>query len=430
MLIEDSVQFPQVAIVEQALVASGLDGIEQRVGDVLKHLPEHRRGKPGQTVAVAVGSRHIDRLDKVVVECLHYLKAWGLKPFIVPAMGSHGGASAEGQCDVLARYGITREAMGVPIHSEMGVAAVSTLENGMPLYISEAALSADHIVLINRIKPHTKFKAPVESGLCKMLTVGLGKHAGATCCHQYAARHGFGLIEEAARVLLGKISLLFGIGLVEDGYGRLCRIEAVLPETLIEQEKLLLKTAGSLLGRIFFDEIDVLIVDFIGKDISGIGMDSNVTGRHRDLVGDFDLPPHPRRIFVRDLSPASDGNANGIGLADVTTRRLVNRLDSAKTFINAVTAISPEKAAIPMHFETDRECISVCIHTSGILSPAHARTVRIRNTAELRYLEVSKALEADIEKNIRLNRISEWHPMPFGKSGNLKDFSPNAACHN
>jgi len=414
--------FPEMALVEQALHAVGLEDIENRVNTLLNNLPGDRRGRPGESVAVAVGSRHIDRIDKVLRATLRFLEQCGLKPFIVPAMGSHGGATADGQRAVLAGYGITEKTMGVPVLPEMDTVEVCRLPDGFPLYISATALLADHIVLINRIKPHTKFKAPVESGLCKMLTVGLGKHVGAAAYHRYAARNGFGVIETAARILAGKIDLLFGIGLIEDGDGRLAMIEPVLPEQLIDREKALLKIASDMLGRIFFNEIDVLIVDFIGKDISGIGMDSNVTGRHRDLVGDFLLPPRPRRIFVRDLSPGSDGNGNGIGLADITTRRLVRRLDMEKTFVNAVTAISPEKAAIPIHFDTDRKCLEVAIDTSGVASADTARIVRIRHTGALRFIQVSKALENDLEKEPRLKRIGPWGSMPFDDAGNLLDF--------
>lgn len=422
----EGIPFPEMAVVQQALCACGLEDIEKEINARLTGLPENRQGTPGDTVAVAVGSRHIDRLDTVVYSCLRFLEKCGLKPFLVPAMGSHGGATEEGQRAVLAGYGITESTMRAPIRAAMDAVAICNLPDGFPLYLSATALSADHIVLINRIKPHTKFKAPVESGLCKMLTVGLGKQAGAAAYHQYAARHGFGVIENAARILLDKVKVLFGVGLIEDGHGHLAAVEVLLPEQLIEREKAMLKTAGGMLGRIFLDDIDILVIDQIGKNISGIGMDSNVTGRHRDLVGDFSLPPKPKRIFVRDLSPASDGNGNGIGLADVTTRRLINHLNPGKTFVNAITAISPEKAAIPINFETDRQCLEVCMRTSGAsLSPLDARIVRIRHTAALKYIQVSKALEAEVDRESRLKRIVSWGPMEFDASGNLLDFYPD-----
>ena len=283
-------------------------------------------------------------------------------------------------------------------------------------------LEADHLVLINRIKPHTKFKADIESGLCKMMTIGLGKVQGAAEFHQYAVDQGFGIIEDAAKLLIGKLNLLFGLGLLEDGYGRLATVEAVLPDQLIRREKRLLKKASRMMAHIPFDFLDILIIDYFGKDISGIGMDSNITGRHRDIVGDFKTAPNVKRIFVRDLSPGSDGNANGIGLADFTTRRLADRIDKEKTYVNAVTAISPEKAAIPLHFNTDRNCLDACARTTGISEFNQLRVVRIKDTKSLAYLHVSRALESEVRSDPSLSLISPWRQLTFDTSGNLSPF--------
>ena len=206
---------------------------------------------------------------------------------------------------------------------------------------------------------------------------------------------------------------------MEDGYGDLSLIEALPPERLVAGEKKLLKEAVFMMGRIPFNDIDILVIDQFGKDLSGIGMDSNITGRHRDIVGDFSMPPHVKRIFVRDLSPGSDGNGNGIGLADVTTRRLVERLDLKKTYMNAVTAISPEKAAIPIHVDTDREAIDICARTSGLVDPSLARLVRITDTKYLEKVQVSRALKVEVEDNPNLALISPWRPMAFDTEGNL-----------
>lgn len=427
MTFNSAIDFPEMAVVEQSLADCRLDHAADRLRAAIDALPLDGRFCPGQSVAVAVGSRRIDQLDTVVIQCIRSLKDRGLFPFIVPAMGSHGGATPEGQQGVLAGYNITGNNTGATIRAQMQTSCVSRLEDGMPLHVADAALAADHIVLINRIKPHTKFKAPIESGLCKMLTIGLGKHEGAAACHRWAVRRSFGIIEQGAAALLGRLNVLFGIGLIEDGLGHLAQIEGVLPENLIEREKALLKTANTMMGRIFFDAVDILVIDTMGKDISGIGMDSNVTGRHKDIVGDFCRPPQPGRIFVRDLSPGSDGNGNGIGLADVTTDRLVSRLDLEKTAVNAITAISPEKAAIPMHFETDRQCLAACVQTTGIDSTETARIVRIKHTAALQYMQVSKALAAEVEDDRRLCRISAWQPMAFDASDNLVDFYPHGS---
>jgi hypothetical protein len=368
---------------------------------------------------VAVGSRGIRHLGTVVEECLQYLKGLGLRPFIVPAMGSHGGATPEGQRRVLEKYGITEARLQVPVEADMSVAEIGRLACGMPIYFAQTARDADYVVPINRVKPHTKFRAPVESGLSKMLTIGLGKAVGAETFHRWAVSRSFGIIEEAAGIVLKRSRILFGLALVEDGYGDLQTVAGVLPQDLIETDKKLLKEAATSMARIPFDGIDILVVDQIGKDISGIGMDSNVTGRHRDIVGDFYTAPHVKRIFVRDLSPASDGNANGIGLADVTTRRLVDAVDRQKTYKNAVTAISPEKAAIPIYYDTDREALAVCAATAGLESLEGARLVRIKNTKTLEVLEVSRALEKEVAADPNLEQVSGWRRMGFDEKGNL-----------
>ncbi|HHP7236388.1 MAG TPA: lactate racemase domain-containing protein [Desulfobacterales bacterium] len=415
--------FPRVALVRQTLYRNPLEDITGSVTKSLARLPLSEHLQPNQRVAVAVGSRGIDRLAEVVSACIAHLKDLGLQPFVVPAMGSHGGATAEGQQAVLSKLGITPQRIGAPVEPVMDVECLDRLSNGTRLYFSTKALEADHIVLINRVKLHTKFRAPVESGLCKMLTIGLGKAEGAAEFHRRAVGHGFGIIESAAARLIERCPVRFGLALLEDGCGNLTQIKAVLPEAFIEMEKTLLKQASAMMARIPFDNLDVLVIDRIGKDISGIGMDSNVTGRHRDLVGNFDAAPHPRRIFVRDLSPASDGNANGIGLADATTRRLVDALDREKTYRNAITAISLEKAAIPAYFDTDREALEVCARSAGLESLQQARLVRILDTKHLEVLQVSESLQLDIDSEPNLQQLTPWEPLGFDAHDNLPPFN-------
>jgi hypothetical protein len=418
-----SVRYPELALVKQKLYKSAIPDVPYTVLESLKSLTLEDRIKPGQTVAVAVGSRGINRIDTVVLQCLKFLMSKGLKPYIVPAMGSHGGATPDGQLNVLAKLGITEEGMGVKIIADMDVTEVGRLASGTRIYFAQSALQADHFVVINRVKPHTKFRADIESGLCKMLTIGLGKKMGASEFHRRAVKYSFGIIEEAVEFLLAKGNMLFGLALLEDGYGDLARVEAVFPHELIKHEKKLLKEARSLMGSIPFDFIDVLIIDFFGKNISGIGMDSNVTGRHRDIVGDFFTAPHAKRIFVRDLTPESDGNGTGIGLADVTTRRLVESLDLQKTYANTLTAISPEKAAIPIYLDTDHQALDACIQTAGLDSTLDARMVRIKDTASLELLQVSAALEAEVAANPKLEQLTPWAPIEFDDEGNLKALS-------
>ena len=416
-----TVKYPSSAYVRQTLTFSPLNDIPSSVASKLSSLSPGDF-KQGETVAVAVGSRGIDKINSIVSQCVRSLEKMGLKPFIIPAMGSHGGATAEGQRKVLEKLGISEAETGVPVIPDMETEIIGKLPCGMDVHISKRALRADHVVVINRIKPHTKFRAEIESGLSKMLTIGLGKAEGAAAFHTSAVSHGFGIIEEAAAIVLKNIRLLSGLALLEDGYGNLSKIEAVSPSALVAREKELLIDARRMMGSIPFDYLDLLIVDLFGKDISGIGMDSNITGRHRDIVGDFYQSPHAKRIFVRDLSPGSDGNGNGIGLADITTTRLVNGLDMEKTYANAIAAISPEKAAVPVHFDTDRKCLDACARTLGLGSMENARIVRIKSTKSLEYIQVSKALEAGIESNPDIKRVSQWEPFRFDENDNLLPF--------
>lgn len=410
-----------MALVRQKLHAEMLQDIPAAVDNALKGLHIASVAKPGERVAVAVGSRGISHIPIIVSECAKFLKDLGLKPFIVPAMGSHGGNTPEGELSVLASLGINESFVSVPILAAEDVVEIGRLDIGIPILMDRRAADADHIVVLNRVKPHTKFHGPFESGLTKMLTVGLGKGQGAALYHRAAVQHTFGILQDAARHILESRSVLFGLAILEDGYKNISRICAVKRENWFEAERSLLEEARLVMPRIPFDPIDLLIIDEIGKGISGIGMDSNVTGRHRDIVGDYYTAPHVKRIFVKDLSPESDGNGNGIGLADVTTRRLVDALDLEKTYTNALTAISPEKAAIPMYFETDRECIEACLNTIGLVKPDAARIVRIKNTATLEMLLVSRAFEDEARFNPELRVLGPWEPMAFDGSGNLRD---------
>lgn len=415
-------EFPEMTYVMQPLFHSNIQDLSEVISSAFEPISHLRPAQARETVAIAVGSRNIDNLDVVVRQTVRFLDEKGFKPFIVPAMGSHGGATPEGQEKILAGLGISATTMNAPIQADMATECVGELPSGLRIFLSAQALSADYIVLINRVKRHTKFRADIESGLCKMMSIGLGKQKGASEFHRFAVGHSFTVIEESARFLLSKLKILFGVALLEDGYGKLAHTEILLPQNLISREKELLKDAARMAPRIPFDNLDILIVDHIGKNISGIGMDSNVTGRHRDIVGNIYEWPHAKRIFVRDLSPASDGNANGIGLADVTTTRLVNKIDLHKTFVNAITAISPEKAAIPIHFETDRLCLEACMKTTGVNDPKSLRVVRIKNTAKLEYVQVSHPFENEFGLVPGLKQLTPWAPVEFDSSGNLMDF--------
>jgi hypothetical protein len=412
--------YPKMAYITQRLH-------EQTVGDIASAVEVVLGGigleglHAGSSVAVAVGSRGICQLSTIVRETIRCLKRGQLKPFIVPAMGSHGGNTPAGQVAALALLGITESAMGVPVQASPDVVEIGRMKAGLPILWDSNAAGADHVVVINRIKPHTKFHGPLGSGVTKMLTIGLGKGHGAALYHRAAIRDSFAVLQEAAKIILKNRPVLFGLAVLEDGYQHVAKIVAIPPNDWFQRESLELEEARAMMPAIPFDPIDILVIDEIGKEISGIGMDSHVTGRHRDIVGDFFTAPHAKRIFVRDLSAASDGNGNGIGLADVTTKRLVDALDLDKTYANAIVAISPEKAALPMHFPTDRQCLDACLQTIGMVEPENVRLVRIKNTLAMDRLWISRALENQIDPEGNVCVVSPWESMAFNEDGNLPE---------
>jgi hypothetical protein len=310
--------------------------------------------------------------------------------------------------------------MGVPILSSMEVVEIGKTEDGVPVYIDKYALGADHIVVVNRVKPHTKFKAPIESGLMKMMAIGMGKQKGADYYHKAALHYTFfKIIVDAGRIVMKEAPILCGLGTLENGYDETAKVVALRPEEIETEEQRLLTEAKKMMPRLPFNEIDLLIVDEVGKDISGVGIDPNVTGRNRDLLGVFPHPTKVKRIFARDLTENSNGNATGIGLVDITTKRLVEKIDYQSTYMNVITGISLEKAAIPMHVETDRKAIEIALGSIGLTPPEKSKIVRIKNTLHLDEVEVSEVYEGEIHKRPDLEIMEGPNPMIFDPNGNL-----------
>jgi len=412
--------FPKMYRIRQTFNRTSVGGIAQAVRAELTNLPLRETVRPGDQVAITAGSRGISHIAPILKMIVEHLNVLGAKPFIFPAMGSHGGATAEGQIGLLRHYQITEEEIGVPILSSMEVVETGKTEGGLPVYIDKNALQADHIIVVNRIKPHTKFKGPIESGLMKMMAIGMGKQKGADLYHKAAIEHTFPkIIVDAARVVLKKAPILFGLGIVENGYDETAKVAGLKPEEIEAKEKDLLSLAKRIMPKLPFDEIDLLIVDEMGKDISGIGMDPNVTGRNRDIMGAFPHPTHVKRLFVRDLTASSDGNAIGIGLADVTTKRLVEKINRQATYMNCITAISLEKGSIPIYFETDQEAIRVALGSMGLVQSERSRVVRIRNTLQLDEVEVSEAYGDELLQRSDLEMLEGPTPMGFDSQGNL-----------
>jgi hypothetical protein len=352
--------------------------------------------RPGLSIAVAVGSRGITDLPQVVADVVRRLKDAGTRPFITPAMGSHGGATAEGQKEVLRLRGITEETVGAPIRATMDVVPMGEVD-GIPLFLDRLAHEADGIVLVNRIKPHTNFVGPTESGLIKMMAIGLGNQKGAEHYHRLSVvRDQYKIISTAGKELIRRARVLFGVGLVENQDHRTCMIRMATAAEIEEVEGELLKLARSCLPLIPVDEIDLLIIDEMGKDISGEGIDPNVVGRDVCAYGARRPLPRVTRIFVRDLTPGSEGSALGIGQADFTLKRLVDKIDFRVTAINCLTACCPESGKIPLTYETDREAIEAALMTLRPYSLDDLRIVHIKNTLELNTLWLSEGCLPDL----------------------------------
>lgn len=384
------------------------------------------RLRPGARIAVAVGSRGIAGLAGIVRAVVDELRSAGAHPFIIPAMGSHGGATPEGQRSVLAGYGVTEGAMGVPVRDSLEVRIVGTSVDGVPVPCSVEALAADGIILVNRVKPHTDFGGTLGSGLLKMCVVGLGKHAGAIAMHEAASRLGHEhVIRGMARVLVGSAPILGGVAILENQHHATARLVMVPGAEMEAGEERLLAEARALMPVLPFEEIDLLVVDQLGKNVSGAGMDPNVIGRgvqgYSSALQRAGRPaPFIRRIFVRDLTPETHGNAIGVGLADVTTSRLVRATDLRVTAINALTALTMQCAKMPIHFDTDREAIVRVLASLALAEPARARIVRIRDTLSLVELEVSEALADEVAHRPWLERLSPPGEWEFDADGNFR----------
>ena len=388
----------------------------------------HGRLKPGMRVAVGVGSRGISNLSKVVAAVIGELKSAGTAPFIIPAMGSHGGATPEGQAGLLADYGVTEASMGVPVRASMEVKSLGQADDGQEVPWSYEALAADGVVVINRIKPHTDFAGPMGSGLTKMLVVGLGKHAGASAYHAAALKLGYeAALTRLAKVVFERAPVLGGVAIVENAMHDSARVEVLAADVISQRELELCAEAATMMPALPFDEIDLLIVDQIGKNISGTGMDTNTIGR--SVHGYHLMPEHAAakpfiwRIFVRGLTPETHGNAIGIGLAEATTKRLVAEVDAAALRTNVLTSRAVQCAKLPMDFETDAEAILAMLASLPDSDPAKARVVRIRDTLSLGTLEVSAALDAEVAAHPAVEPLGQVEPMQFDESGNLAELA-------
>lgn len=411
--------FPTMARFRQRFEAHAIGDVAAAVRDQLAAAGLKEAIAPGARLAVTGGSRGINEIaliTRTVVDCI---RECGGKPFVLPAMGSHGGATAEGQKAVLASYGISEESMGVPVEATMDVVQVDTLDDGTPIFVNRLALEADGIVLVNRVKPHTSFRGPYESGLMKILTIGLGCHRGATLAHSQGAEGLTRMVPGIARAMLKKTRVAMGVAIIENAYEKTARIACMPADQIEQREPELLVEARKAMSRLMVQGIDLLIVEEMGKDISGTGMDTNVIGRM--MLPGVAEPETPgvSRIVALDLSERTHGNANGVGLADIVTRRLFERIDFVATYANAFTSTFLNRAYIPVIMETDREAVAAVFDLLRMEDPSQARVARIRNTLDLERIQISESLVREFGSHPDLEQESDLAPMAFSDEGEL-----------
>jgi hypothetical protein len=408
--------------VRQTFAGPRLDDIPAAVRAALAKLDLGKRIRPDQSVALTAGSRGIANIAVILKSAVQFLRDLGARPFLVPAMGSHGGATAEGQRHILESYGITEAFVGAPIRSSMEVVEIGRTSEGWPVYLDQNAAAADHIGVVARVKPHTSYHGPIESGWMKMMMIGLGKRAGAAWYHRVLLDRPFGpVVRSVGRVVRDKAPIAFGLAAVENGYEQTALIDAARPGDFEPVEERLLVRAREWLAGLPFREADLLVIDEIGKEVSGSGMDTNVVGRKRALRSDsLADQPDMRYIFVRGLSAHTHGNAAGIGYADFTTTRLVRGMSYRDTVINCVTAGYPQGATLPVHYDVDRQAITAALNILGLRESQDARVLRIKNTLQLEYVEVSEPCLRELKPATKFEVLgpADW---TFDADGNLPE---------
>ncbi|MFC4386795.1 lactate racemase domain-containing protein [Gracilibacillus marinus] len=415
-LVKD-IPIPKMVKVKQHFDNEQIEDVTKQLQEALQKKEVHKGIKKDMEIAVAVGSRGLDRLVETTKVTIDYLKQHGARPFIVPCMGSHGGATSHGQKAVLEHLGVTEEAVGAEIRSSMEVIQIDELENGLPIYVDKLASEADGIVVINRVKPHTAFRGPVESGIMKMISIGLGKQKGAEACHQLGFKYMAENVPAMAKIIIDKMPILFAVATVENAFDRIALLEVLLPEEIEQREPELQKIAKQSLPKLFFDQIDVLVIDEIGKNISGDGMDPNITGRYPTPYAYGG--PDVSKMVVLDLTKQTEGNANGVGTADFTTQKLVDKMNREVTYANGLTSTVVGPTHISTAMTNDKTAIQAAIKTCNILDFTKARVVRIKNTLEIGEIEVSENMLEDIEKHPYLERISDLYEFTFDCSDDL-----------
>ncbi|MEJ8546947.1 lactate racemase domain-containing protein [Brevibacillus borstelensis] len=413
--------FPKMIKIRQRFSGPAVADIDRTVSEQFDRVGLDKQVKPGMQVAITAGSRGIANIHLIIRAVVRKLKQMGAEPFIVPTMGSHGGATAEGQVEVLESLGITEDFCGAPIRSSMEVEQVGQTEEGMPVYVDKNALAADGIILMGRVKVHTDFKSPIgiESGLMKMAAIGLGKHKQALLIHSHGVTGIRDIMPKVARVMLAHTKILCGIAIVENAFEQTALIEAIPTARIEARERELLAESAALMPKLPAEEIDILIVDEVGKNYSGTGMDTNIIGRLRIQGTPEPQSPRIKYIIASDLSEASHGNGLGIGLADLTTQRFFDKLDFKAMNENVITSTFLARASIPIVLESDRAAITAALRANWGVEPEKARIMRIPSTLHLEYLYVSEVLLPEVAELPHVEVVGELAELEFDEQGYL-----------
>ena len=415
--------FPEIFRLRQIFECPRVEDVAAEVHAQLTRLDLSKKVRPGQSVAVTAGSRGVANIAVIIRAIVEHLKSLGTQPFVVPAMGSHGGGTAEGQRRLIESYGITEAMVGCPIRAGMETVVIGQAKEGFPIHFDRLAFEADHVLVCNRVKPHTVFTGPIESGLMKMLLIGLGNRDGATIYHRAIRDFTFDqIIRSVAGEVLCRCHILAGVAVVENACDQTARIEAVAPEQFEAREKELLVLAKRWMAQLPFQHVDVLLVDRIGKDISGTGLDANVVGRkfndHQAIADEF---PKVRRIALRGLTEATEGNAIGMGIAEFCRSELLRRADMEVTRLNGLTSGHISAVMPPLDYETDREMLAAALGTIGLADPPDARLLWIADTLRLGEVECSAAYLDEARRRDDLEILTEPRPLPFDAKGNLPE---------
>jgi len=410
----------KVRKIKQNFNKTKIENLSEYIHQSFKKSDLKNRIKPGNKIGITVGSRGITNIKLIVKEVIYELKNLNALPFILPAMGSHGGANSEGQKKVLTSYGITQKEMGVPIMASMDVVQIGIVENKMPIYFSKIAMEADGIIALNRVKMHTDFKSNiVESGMSKILVIGLGKAEGARSIHSLGVYGLKNVIPQAAELIIKKAPIIQGIGILENSYDQTMKISFVPPEDIIKVDSELLKISKEVMPMLPIDDLDVVIAQEIGKNISGTGFDTNVIGRLY-INGEKEIAkPRIKRLIVFDITEESHGNALGIGLADITTRHLINKINYKDTYANTITSTFLNRAKIPIIADSEKEAVEIAVKTCWKLKQSELQLLIMKNTLDLEYLYVSKAVWNEIKDNKNIESCGYWRKLTFGKNGKM-----------